>query len=112
MNLGVIVYSNDPETMSRAFELATYALKQGDKVSVSLLGKGVEVDKISKYEAHSSQAFKVAGEMQGFVDAGGKIFASGKCIESRGIETPKLCTVSTMKDIYEMVKKSDKVVTF
>jgi uncharacterized protein involved in oxidation of intracellular sulfur len=112
MNLGVIVYSNDAETIHNAFEFATFALEQGDKVSVALLGKGVEADAISKYEWYSAQPFKTASDMQDFVDAGGTVFASGECIDFRGINAPKLCTLSTMKDVYEMVKNSDKVVTF
>ena len=112
MNLGIIIYSNDPETMSRAFELATHALKQGDRVSVSLLAKGVEVENLSKYDARSGQAFRLAGQMQDIVDAGGKIFASGECIDFRGVNAPRLCTLSTMKDVYDMVRNSDKVVTF
>jgi uncharacterized protein involved in oxidation of intracellular sulfur len=112
MNLGVIIYSNDPETISNALEFAGFALKEGDFVSVSLLGKGVEVETLSKYEGLSTRGLQLAEQMQEFVDAGGRVLASGKCIEARNIDAPRLCTVSSMRDIYDMVRESDKVVTF
>jgi sulfur relay (sulfurtransferase) complex TusBCD TusD component (DsrE family) len=42
MNLGIVIYSTDPEAVWNAFRLGNYALKQGDTVKVFLLAKGVE----------------------------------------------------------------------
>jgi uncharacterized protein involved in oxidation of intracellular sulfur len=46
------------------------------------------------------------------VRSGGRIFACGTCIKTRGQEGSELCPISTMKEMYEIVKESDKVVTF
>ena len=45
-SLGMVIYSNDVETVWNAFRLANYAKNQGDTVQVFLLAKGVEVDKL------------------------------------------------------------------
>ena len=45
-SLGMVIYSNDVETVWNAFRLANYAKNQGDTVQVFLLAKGVEVDKM------------------------------------------------------------------
>ena len=41
MKLGVVLYSNDPETVYQAFRLGIFALNRGDKVNMFLLAKGV-----------------------------------------------------------------------
>jgi len=43
---------------------------------------------------------------------GGNIYACGSCIKSREQKGSEMCPISTMKDMYEIVKESDKVVTF
>jgi len=89
-----------------AFRLANYALNQGDTVSVFLLGKGVEAPEIKDNE------FDVKDQMNSFSENGGKIMACGTCLRSRKTEGSKLCPVSTMSDLYEMIKTSEKVLTF
>ena len=44
MKLAIVIYSNDPETVWNAFRFGVFARKQGDAVSVFLLGKGVEAE--------------------------------------------------------------------
>ena len=51
-------------------------------------------------------------QMQTLVDNGGEIFACGSCLEIRQSEGSEVCPLSTMKDLYEIVKKSDRIVTF
>ena len=50
--------------------------------------------------------------MRSFVDEGGKILACGTCLKIRGSEGSEMCPLSTMKDLYEIVKECDRVVTF
>ena len=38
MKLGIVVYSNDPETVFNAFRLGVFSLGKGDSVRVFLLG--------------------------------------------------------------------------
>ena len=49
---------------------------------------------------------------QSFVDNGGQIQACGTCLKLRHSEGSELCPLSTMKDLYDIVKESDRVVTF
>jgi len=112
MKLGVIIYSNDLETIFNAFDFAAYGLKSGDQVEVCLLGKGVEAEFLSKTEAYAGQPYKLIEQMQSFVESGGEILASAKCLAARELGLSKLCTSSTVSEIYEVVKESDKVVTF
>ena len=42
MKLGIVIYSNDPETVWNAFRFGNFSRKQGDEVKIFLLAKGVE----------------------------------------------------------------------
>lgn len=106
MKLGIVIYSTDAETVWNAFRFGAFALKQGDSVRVFLLAKGVDCEKLN------TKDFNVTGQMQTFVDAGGKILACGTCLKLRQSEGTELCPISTMKDMYDIVKESDKVLTF
>jgi uncharacterized protein involved in oxidation of intracellular sulfur len=105
-SLGIVIYSTDTETVWNAFRFGVFALKQGDSVKVFLLAKGVECEKLN------TKDFNVTGQMQSFVDAGGKILACGTCLTLRKSAGTELCPISTMKDMYDIVKESDKVLTF
>ena len=106
MKLGIVICSTDAETVWNAFRLGVFALEQGDQVRAFLLGKGVEC------EALDTDQFSVTGQMQAFVDRGGSILACGSCLKPRGSSGSELCPLSTMKDLYGMLKESDKIATF
>ncbi len=46
MKVGIIIYTDDAETVWNAFRFGNFALAMGDQVKVFLLGKGVEVDSL------------------------------------------------------------------
>lgn len=106
MKLGIIIYSQDAETIWNVFRLANLALTEKDEVKIFLLAKGVE------YESLSSEKYDILKLAQDFIDNGGKILACGTCLKLRQQEETKLCPVSTLKDLYQIVNKSDKVLTF
>ena len=106
MKLGIIIYSNDAETVWNAFRLGHFALKQGDIVKVFLLGKGVECDKIF------DEKFNVKEQMKIFTTNGGKIFFCKTCLEQRNMEDSVTCPVATMKDLYDIILESDKIISF
>ncbi len=83
-----------------------FALGQGDSVKVFLLAKGVDCEKLN------AKGFDITGQKRSFVDAGGKIMACGICLNLRRSGGRDLCPVSTLKDMYDIVKESDKVLTF
>ena len=105
MNLGIIIYSSDAETVWNAFRLGVFSLQEGDKVKTFLLAIGVECEKLV------DDKFNVMEQMQLFVDNGGEILACGTCLKIRNSEGSELCPLSTMKDLYEMIRDSDKVIS-
>jgi len=106
MKLGIIIYSNDPETVWNAFRFGVFSLKQGDTVSVFLLGKGVEAESLD------NSKFDVIGQIRGFLEVGGSILACGTCLKIRQSEASDICPISTMQDLYLLIRDSDKVLSF
>jgi sulfur relay (sulfurtransferase) complex TusBCD TusD component (DsrE family) len=106
MKLGIVIYSNDPETVWNAFRLGVFSCKEGDAVSVFLLGKGVEIESIA------SKRFDVAGQVQSFLEAGGSILACGSCLKIRKSEGSDICPISTMHDLHALIRDSDKILSF
>ena len=106
MKIGIIISSHDAETSWNALRYANFCLGQKDEVKVFLTGKGVEYQKIS------NEKFNTVEQAEKLLRSGGKILACGTCIKSRNQADSEMCPVSTMKDMYEIVKESDKVVTF
>jgi uncharacterized protein involved in oxidation of intracellular sulfur len=106
MDIGIVIYSDDPETVWNAFRFGNFALSQKDEVNVFLLAKGVESESLD------TDKFKVTEQMRTFVDNGGKIFACGSCLKIRHSEGSETCPLSTMNDLYTIIKESDKIVTF
>lgn len=106
MKLGFVIYSNDPETVWNAFRLGNYALKEGDETGVFLMAKGVECESLD------TDRFKVTEQIKSFVSGGGQIYACGTCLKIRNSQGSDICPLSTMKDLYDLIKTSDKIVTF
>jgi len=106
MKIGVIIASNDAETCWNALRYANFAIGQKDEIKVFFMGKGVEYQKVS------TDKFNTVEQADKLLKSGGKIYACGTCIKSRGQESSEVCPISTMKDMYDIVKESDKVVTF
>jgi len=106
MRIGVIISSNDAETCWNALRYANFAIGQKEEVKVFFMGKGVEYQKVS------TDKFNTVEQADKFLQSSGKIYACGTCIKSREQEGSQMCPISTMKDMYEIIKESDKVVTF
>ena len=106
MKLGIIIYSKDPESVWNAFRLGNYHIKEGDQVKAFISGKGVESESID------TEAFNVTEQMRSFVAGGGAIFACGTCLKIRQSAGSETCPLSTLADLYKIVKESDKIVTF
>lgn len=105
MKLGLIITQTDPETVFNALRLALYSLEQGDEVRIFLSGKGVEIDRIE------DKKFDVKALAQKVLDAGGQFLACGTCLKLRDSAGSEICPLSTLKDHYEIVRDSDRVVT-
>ncbi|OGH68346.1 MAG: sulfur reduction protein DsrE [Candidatus Magasanikbacteria bacterium RIFCSPLOWO2_02_FULL_44_11] len=107
MKLGIIISQTNPETAWNAFRLANFSIKQGDEVKIFLISEGVE------YEAGSSEKYNIQKQTTEFLKSNSaKILACGTCLKLRNREATNTCLMSSMKDLYELIKESDKILTF
>ncbi len=106
MKIGIVIYSNDPESVWNAFRFGNFSLKQGDKAKIFLLGKGVEAESLD------TDKFKITEQINLFAEGGGIIMACGTCLKIRQSQGSELCPLSTMQDLYDLIGDSDKVLTF
>jgi len=106
MKLGIVIYSNDPETVWNAFRLGNFALHEVDEVKVFLLGKGVEAESLD------TDKFKVTDQMREFISNKGQVYACGACLRIRESTGTELCPLSSMSDLYELIRDADKVISF
>jgi len=105
MKLGIVITQTDAETVFNALRLAKYSLDQGDEVKIFLSGRGVEIDRIE------DPKFNVREQAQIVLDSGGQFFACGVCLKIRESKGSEVCPLSTLKDHYEIVRDSDRLVT-
>ncbi|MBI2463402.1 DsrE family protein [Candidatus Peregrinibacteria bacterium] len=107
MKLGIIISQTHPETVWNAFRLANFSIKQGDTVKIFLIGEGVE------YETNNSKKYNIQEQTETFLQSdNAKILACSTCLKSRNQEATNACALSSMKDLYELIQKSDKILTF
>jgi hypothetical protein len=103
--IGIIIYSSDAETVWNALRFGNFSKNQGDTVNIFLLGKGVELDNLVKADT------SIRTQTNLFLD-GGEIYGCGTCLKSRKNNTPQFCKFSSMKDLYDMVRRSRILLTF
>ena len=105
MKLGIVITQADAETVFNTLRLALYSLEQGDQVRIFLSGRGVEIDRIE------DPKFDVKAQAQKVLDAGAQFLACGACLKLRHSTGSEMCPLSTLKDQYELVRDSDRVIT-
>lgn len=105
-SIGIVIYSNDTETVWNAMRLANYSKSQGDTVTIFLLGKGVEVENLSKEDKNVKEQTTL------FLDSGGILLGCGTCLHSRKNNAPQICKFSSLGDLYELIRKHKTVLTF
>jgi|SRR3989338_4165134 len=105
MNLGIVISTDEAELVWNAYRLANFALKEGDKVRVFLLARGVESE-----VKHTKD--NIEEQVRKFLSNGGEIYACGTCMKSRQMDSRDTCPLSSMSDLYRIIKESDKVLTF
>ncbi len=105
-SLGLVIYSNDSETVWNALRLANYSKNQGDTVRIFLLGKGVEVETMIETDKNIKE------QTDKFLDSGGSILGCGTCLKSRNNAEPQICTFSSLGDLYSLIRNNKIVLTF
>ena len=106
MKIGIILNTNDAETIWNCFRFGNEALKNAHSVKVFLLGKGVEIE-----NAKDNKFPLLEGSIKKFIKNNGVILACGVCLKIRQKEIG-ICPVSAMEDMLKIVEESDKVVGF
>ena len=105
-SLGLVIYSDDIETVWNALRLANFSKKQGDTVNIFLLGKGVELENLIK------ESKEIDEEVELFLKDGSSIMGCGTCLKSRNNNDPQTCKLSSLKDLYELIRENNIVLTF
>ncbi len=106
MKIGLILNSNEPETAWNAFRLGVESLNKNHEAKIFLLGKGVEIENLQ------GQKFDVQKMVNAFKKRNGQILACGTCLKIRGKNESKICPVSTMDELLQLIEESDKIMTF
>jgi sulfur relay (sulfurtransferase) complex TusBCD TusD component (DsrE family) len=105
-SLGLVIYSDDIETVWNALRLANFSKKQGDTVNIFLLGKGVELENLIK------ESKEINEELELFLNDGSSIMGCGTCLRSRNNNEPQTCKLSSLKDLYKLIRENNIVLTF
>ncbi|MFA6778791.1 MAG: hypothetical protein WCU80_03275 [Paludibacteraceae bacterium] len=104
-SMGIIIYSNDIETVWNALRLANYSQEWGNAVTVYLLGKGVEVEGLMQTNNDIKE------QMETFLSQNGVVLGCQTCFANRD-QVSKICKVACIQDLYETAKKNKVVLTF
>jgi uncharacterized protein involved in oxidation of intracellular sulfur len=129
MKIGIIINTNEPETVWNAFRFGVTSLLMEHGVKVFLLGKGVESESLSTKKltipgvpvslqtsitmsADQDKKFNVKEQIGLFGEHKGLIFACGTCLKIRQMKGSEVCPISTMNDMLHIVEESDKVLVF
>ena len=106
MEIGIILNTNEAETVWNCFRFGNETLKNAHSVKIFLLGKGVEIENVK-----DDKFPLLDGSIKKFIKNNGVILACGACLKIREKEIG-ICPVSAMEDMLKIVEESDKVVTF
>lgn len=106
MKIGIVLNTNEPETVWNSLRFGVTSLLDNNEVNFFLMGRGVELEQI-----HDDR-FDIGKQIVAFMAKGGRILACGTCLRLRNKESSEVCPLSTMQDLLEMVKESDRVLTF
>ena len=105
MRLGIIINTNDPEAAWNALRLGSAALGEGHKVSVFLIGRGVEIEKIR------DEKFDVTELLKKIARKEVRVLGCGTCMGLRHQEAG-IILKSTLTELLKIIADSDKLVTF
>lgn len=119
MKIGIIISTNEPETIYNAFRFANFSIKKEEKneIKIFLIGQGVEIEDNNYFTIEiKGKKFDIMAEVKEFISLKGELFSCGTCVKIRqeylrGYKM-EICPISTMQDMYDIVKWSEKLITF
>jgi uncharacterized protein involved in oxidation of intracellular sulfur len=106
MKLGIIINTNNAEAAWNALRLGVTALEAGHKISVFLMGGGVEIEQIT------DKKFDVASLLKRFATQNVSFLACRTCMRLRHQEETGTVFKSSLTDLVRIIEESDKVVSF
>ena len=105
MQITMIICQDSPEVLWNSFRLANMMLEGMDDVSMFLNGPSV------RYEELESERFPLKELAKIFTLSEGELFAWGKLLELHGVKEG-YHKKATQKKLYELIKESDKIISF
>jgi len=105
-DMGIVITSGDAETVWNALRLGIYAREQGDSVVVYVTGKAMDV------YINDTSKFKIQDMSLDFLSKGGYIYACATCAKLRNTENVTYCTITSITDLYFIIRRSKKILTF
>ena len=105
-DIGIVISSGDPETVWNGLRLAIASQSKGDTVVIFVIGKAEDVF------MNDTSKFEIPKTSQQFVGNGGDIYACATCAKMRHTENVQMCTITSIFDLYEIVKRSKKIISF
>ena len=108
-DLGVIIFSDDAETVWNAIRLANYSQAQGDTVVIFVTGKGVDAFMRTQ---EATEMYNIQAISREFFAGGGAIYICATCAKARGTDDIRYCTITSIADMYQIIMRSKKVISF
>ena len=105
-DIGIVISSGDAETVWNALRLGIAAQSKGDSVVIFVISKAVDVF------MKDTSKFDIPKTSLQFLSKGGDIYTCATCAKMRHTENVEMCTITSIFDLYEIVKQSKKVVSF
>ena len=106
MKMGVVVGTKEPEAVWNAFRFGNTSLKANHETKIFLMNGGVEIEDIR------DEKYNINEQVELFIKNKGKILACGTCMGSREKEGSRVCPISNMNELLELVEESDRILTF
>jgi len=104
--MGIVISSGDAETVWNALRLGIAAQSKGDTVVIFVINKAVDVF------MKDSSTFDILKVSEQFVAGGGDIYTCATCAKMRHTDNVEMCTITSIYDLYEIINRSRKVVSF
>ena len=105
-DIGIVISSGDAETVWNALRLGIAAQSKGDSVVIFVISKAVDIF------MKDTSKFDIPKTSLQFLSKGGDIYTCATCAKMRHTENVEMCTITSIFDLYEIVKQSKKVVSF
>jgi len=106
VKLGIVIASDDPETVWNAFRLANVAASESDTVCVFLLGRGVACRTLD------TDRFAISSLIGTLLESGASVRVCRTCLEARRMAVPEGFVESNLVDLHDLIRESDRLLSF